>query len=415
MAKRVVDIFPPKKDNTFASKEAEKSVFYERPSSPIKRFSASKKIAALSLLLLLAIFSLPLFFSKAEIKVKPKTEPFDFTETVTINAKAQSIDTASKVIPGEIFERDKTLSEEFQASGSTFKKSEGTIRLYNSFTTNTETWVKGTRFVSSEGKLFLSKDRIQVPGATLKSGRIAPSFVDVPVVAAETGEDYNIGPSKFSIAAFLGTARYTSYYGESFEGMIGGGLAPVVTKGDLEDAQNLLVEKAKAELESELKRETPEGFVILAKASQDDILEKSSSVEEGKEAEKFDFLVKIKLTLVSFKLKDLEELAYSLANSKIPPEKNFSRESLKAEYETEEAGPEPDSFLINLSVSTQIYSAIDLNSLKKNLIGKGRNEAKMLLTNQPEIAKVEIGVFPFWLQSLPKNLERIKVVMDFKR
>lgn len=406
MAKKIIDIFPPKSKIRPAQK-------LKRQKQETRRSIWKHLLTAVLLISILTFFSLHFFFSKAEIKIWPQTEPFLLTERVAVDTKAGRHDLSSKVIPGKIFEIEKILSEEFQATGISLKKAEGKIRLYNSFTTGTETWLQGTRFVSSEGKLFFSKNRITVPGTTLKNGRIAPSFVDVQVVAAEAGPEYNIGPSNFSIAAFLGTARYTKYYGESSEPMTGGGQVAKVLKEDLEKAENMLVEKAKKEAEEELRRKTPDGFVILAQPDKQNILEKSSSAKEGDEVEKFEFLVKTKLPVVSFELKDLEEFSRLSVASRIPEGKNFHPQGTRTEYQVESFNQESGEFLLSLSVFTKIYPTLDLDSLKRGLVAKPLFEAKILLADKEEFSRAEIKVFPFWLKSLPNTFDRIKIDLMF--
>lgn len=399
MPKKIIDISPP-------------TAFYDDKLIPEKKKwlgnNIRKVVGGIFLFLVLIFIVLHFFLADAEIKIWPETEVFNADEKIIIAGEADRLDLKAKIIPGEIFESEKTISEEFPASGSFLKKAEGIIRLYNNFTTQSETWRKNTRFVSSEGKLFLSKDRINVPGAILKNGKITPSFVDVKVIAAEAGSEYNIAPSHFSIAAFLGTARYTKYYGESFEPMVGGGEFPQVTKEDLEKAESILIERAKIESENDFKNKIPAGFVFLAQVAKIDILEKSSSVEVGAEAEKFKFQVVAKLTTPFFKSKDLEDFAASFILSQVSPEKIFHRQSLKINYQPETFNPELGRSVISLNISAKIYPVFNLDSLKKGLAGKSLTEARFLLQDQPEIIRSEIRVFPFWMKGIPNKLDKIK-------
>jgi hypothetical protein len=411
MPKKIIDIFPPNKEVTLRSVINRES----KEEKPKKGLSVVKKLSVAFFLILMVIFAYVHFFlDHAEIVIWPKTRLLNFTEKVTIDPKAEKSDFKEKVIPGKIFETEKTLSDEFLASGSVTKKAEGTIRIYNSFTTQTETWREGTRFVSSEGKLFLSKNKINVPGATLKEGKITPSFVDVEVIAAEPGAEYNIGPSKFSIAAFLGTARYTKYYGESFQPMSGGGQAPQVTKDDLEKAEKVLIEKIKSETESDLKAKNPERFIVLGPLSADNILEKNSSAKEGDEMDKFKFEIKAKLKGLSFESKDFKEWAFLAISSNIPTHENFNREDIKTEYQVDTFLKEADQLLISLSATTKTYSNLDLDLLKKSLRGKSLQEAKLLLSNQKAIDRSEIRIFPFWLRKIPNQTEKINISLKIK-
>jgi len=95
-------------------------------------------------------------------------------------------------------------------------KATGIITIYNTYSSSPQTLVKTTRFVSEGGKLFRTTKTIVVPGADASSGKIVPGSTTVEVIASEPGNEYNIGPSTFSIPGFKGTPKYLAFYGESF-------------------------------------------------------------------------------------------------------------------------------------------------------------------------------------------------------
>ena len=405
MAKRVFDILPPEKLK-------EEALEKEKPKFKLPEIRLGKKLIFLPsiiFIVLISLFLLSFKFSKAEIKIWPETETPAFKTRLTAETKVENPDFKNNILPGKIFEIEKTFSEEFSSSGKSLKKAEGIIRLYNASTTKDETWLAGTRFVSSDGKLFKSKDKIFVPGAKIKNEKIVPSFVDVPVVAAEGGSDYNIGPSHFSILAFKGTPRYYKFYGESFQPMTGGGEVSQVKKEDLERAENILIEKAKGELKEILKKEIPSDFVFLADASEIKILDKFSLARPGEEIEKFNFQLRAKMSTISFKKEDSEKLVDELILSQIEKGKSIFKESLKMEYLPEIINFELGKINISLNFSVKIYPEIDSQSLKRALIGKSLAETKIFLENQPQIIRTEIHLFPFWLKNIPKDVEKIEI------
>ena len=415
MAKKVFDILPPEKfeeKKEALGKEKPKFKLPEIRLPKLPQIRLKKKLIFVPSIILIVLISLFIFsfkFSKAEIKIWPETATLTFKTKLTADTKVKSPDFKNNLLPGKIFEAEKTISEEFSSSGKSLKKAEGLIRLYNSFTIQPETWLAGTRFVSSDGKLFKSKDKISVPGAEIKNGKIVPSFVDVPVIAAEGGSDYNIAPSHFSIIAFKGTPRYYKFYGESFQSMTGGGEVSQVTKEDLEKAENVLTEKLRGELKEILKSEIPAEFVFLTDASEIKILDKSSLAREGMEIEKFNFQLQAKMSTISFEREDIEKFAEQFILPQISKGKSIFRESLKIEYLPEIINFELGKIIISLNLSVKIYPEIDLQSLKRTLIGKSLAETKIFFENQPQIIKTEIHLFPFWLKSIPKDIEKIEI------
>lgn len=410
MPKKIFDIIPPAHRQETKPSLPESKITLERPRPGKKHSNLWWGIIPLGLILFLG---LGFKISKVEIQIWPETETLTFKTKVTIDKTIENQDVnfwiAEKVLPGQIFEVEKTVSEEFSSSGKILKKAEGVIRLYNSYSTQPETWLEGTRFVSADGKLFKSKSKILVPGATIKNGKITPSSVDVSVIAAEPGSDYNIGPSNFSIIALRGTPKYTKYYGESFQPMAGGGEFPQVTKEDIENAQNLLIEKVKTESENALKEKIPVEFLFSKEIVETKILDKFSLSQPGAEVEKFISQVKAKSTTLSFNKEKLNSFTKQFILSQIPTDKNIFEESLKIEYLPETFNLEAGNANLNLNFSTKVYPVVDLVSLKNNLVGKDFAETKIFLENQPYVLQTQIRFFPFWVRNVPKDIDKIDI------
>jgi hypothetical protein len=417
MTKKVVDIILPKRAEE--KKEVSKFVEEKKPKISKREFSFKEKfpkfqfkkgVIFLTILILAAIFILISFkFSKAEIKIWPKTDDLKLNEKLIVDTKAGSIDLKNKIIPGKIFEFEETFSDDFPASGEVLKKAEGIIRLFNEYTTQDEIWKEGTRFVSSDGKLFKSKNKISVPGAKVKNGKIEASFVDVPVIADKGGEEYNIGPSDFSILAFKGTPRYFKYYGKSFQPMKGGGKSYQVTKEDLENAEKNLIEKGKERAKEILREKIGADFSFPEDAISIEVLDKISSAKEGEEFERFNFKVKLKIKTIAFSKNDISNFTKEYVLSQVPKDKEISLENLKFDYKTELANFDLGKITLSLDLSTKIYSTIDPLYLKKGLAGKEIKEAKNFLLNRPEFSKVQIKIFPFWINKIPDNINQVEI------
>ncbi len=413
MPKKIFDILPPKR-------QKEKTLVFEiqrketkAKTSPIKlhfpKISFKKVFVAFFVLILASILFFSFKFSRVEVKIWPEVKDINFVESITVETETETVDVHKKIIPGKIFEFEEVFSDTFNSSGKILKKAEGVIRLFNEYTTQDEVWKEGTRFVSADGKLFKSKDKIYVPGATIKNGKIEPSFVDVPVIAAEGGDHYNIGPSEFSIVAFKGSPRYFKYYGKSFEPMKGGGEFFVVTKEDLEKAEKELIDLAHQKAKEILRERSGEEFLFSEDAIEVSVLSKNSSATEGEEKEKFDFQVRAKIKTIIFSKKDLEEFIKTYLSSKISSEKEFYFPSLKFDLEGEVKNLELGKIRLQLKIFGKEYSKIDLLSTKKSLAGKNLDEAKFYLLNQKEISKTKIEIYPFWIKKIPDDINRIEI------
>ena len=420
MTKKIFDILPPaKREQSKDQKDAKEKPIIEKKERrfkfrllriPIFKIPLRKTVLLpilISFFVLIFVFSSN--FSRIQIKIWPTIEEINLIETVTVDTNTETLNFQNRTIPGEFFETEEVFSSSFNSSGKILKKAEGTIRLFNEYTPQDEIWKEGTRFVSSDGKLFKSKDKIYVPGAKIKNGKIEASFVDVPVVAAEGGSQYNIGPSDFSIVAFKGSPRYFKYYGKSFEPMKGGGEFPQVLKEDLERAERELIglanQKAKEILNDKIKND----LSFSEDAIEIFVIEKNSSVKEGEEKEKFDFQIRAKIRTIVFPKEILLNFAKEYLYSKINENKEIYPHSLKTDLKLEVKNFELGKVSFQVKISAKVYSKLDLLAIQKAIAGKSIEETKFFLSNQKEISKAKIDISPFWIKKIPQNINRIEI------
>ncbi|KPJ57294.1 hypothetical protein AMJ49_01690 [Parcubacteria bacterium DG_74_2] len=396
--KKIFDVLPPEKLK-------EKEVIYLPKKKRLK-----KGWILFFLILALAIFFLKEFPS-ATIEIWPKTEISKFETDLLVDRQIENPNLFKKSIPGQNFELEKTISREFSSSGRKLKeeRATGNIKVFNE-TTYSQVLVATTRFVSKEGKLFRSTERITVPAGYYEGTKFLPGEIDVEVRAAESGEDYNIGPSTFSIPGLAPSPSYTKIYGRSSQAMSGGSKKEVlvVTNEDLNNAKDFLTDRAKEEGEKFLKENTPIGFLLLEDISKTEVLDISFSAKAGEELEKFNCQIKIKAKNLIFLKKDFEDLIKNYILSKIPGKK-IQPESLKTNYSVENFDIDSGKVFLLVDTEVKIYPELDEVFLKKEISQKQIEEVKIFLKNQPEIDKFEINIFPFWAKVLPANFESIRL------
>ncbi len=421
MPKKFFDIIPPKKidfsPRKIKPKEETKSSNRETLTlggGSFKRIFFKSFVFLLILLVLAGGFGF-FFFSKAEIEIWLKTDTLSLEETLTIDLEIKEPDFEAKVIPGKTFSDQKSISQEFFASGKVLKeeKATGIIRIYNEYSTSPRTIVS-SRFVSTDGKLFWSLKRITIPGARYEKGKLVPGEIDVEVQAAEAGEDYNIEPSTFALPALAGSPLYTTIYGRSFSPMTGGfkGEVSQVLQEDLEQAEKILTESVKKDSRDFLKESLSSDFVLLDEAVSQEIVEANSSVEAGAEVGSFNFQVKVNSEALGFKKSDMENFAKNCISLDIPEGKKIQEESLEINYFPESTDLESWKIVLNLEIKAKVYSDIDLTELKKALLGKSREEVKIFLENLAQITKIEIKSWPFLKKKIPENIDKVELILN---
>ncbi|XOA42910.1 MAG: hypothetical protein ACKKMO_00315 [Candidatus Nealsonbacteria bacterium] len=405
MTRKIWDILPPEEPSS--SLKMEKPLVEEKEELP-KKIKINWVWFLIPLSLIIAVI-VGFQLSKVEIKIWPETKT-DFSKTnLTIDTEVEKPDFENKTIPGQFLKIEESISDSFLSSGRTLKKAEGIIRLYNAYSTKSENWLAETRFVSSEGKLYKSKDKIAVPGAEIENGKIIPKYVDVPVIAAEAGENYNIGHSHFSIFVFRGTPRYTKFYGESFEEIKGGGDSPQITTEDIENAKESVSKKAKTKAVTSLENKVTDEFVFLDDILETEIKDIFSLAKEGDEVERFNSGATVEATTIIFKKEEVQNFVKEFIFSETHEEKLLYEESLKIDYTPQIVDFESGKVVLSLSFSIKMYPDINLQLLKESLVGKSLIETKIFLEKQSEFINIEIRFWPFWVKSVPEDLNKIEI------
>ena len=401
---KFLDILPPHKVETDKIERL-------RPSRPGKFFLNKKLLLGLFLVLIFGLLFLHFKLQKVEIEIWPLTETIRLEKEKVFIQKDSLLSQGNFRLPAVLLELESTDSQKFPASYITQeKRAEGIIRVYNFYSTAPLTLRAQTRFLSDGGKLFRVPKKITIPGKKLEKGKWAPGILDVKVIAAEPGKDYNIPPSKFSLPGLAGTNLYTLVYGKSFEYMRGGfsGKGHQVLSQDIETAEDILLDKIKKANINNLKEKAlQEGLVFLEETISHKVLEAVSSEEVGNIVEEFEFRAKVKTEAFAFQKKQLEEIVAKMITSQLEKDKMLWPETLELDWQIEETNLEKGEILLFVNASAKISDKIDKVTLLETLSGKSIQEAIFLLKNQFE--RAEVKATPFWLRKIPKNPEKIEI------
>ncbi len=431
MPQKVIDILPPnsvseekisekvsipkseRKTFGFLRGKKEEKIKKEKEIKKRKPFPKTFLISFLVIIVGgLAIFSY--FFSfGAKIIIWPKQDSLNPQIEVTVNKETKDINIFAKTIPGYLFQEEKSISQEFSATGKTVRetKAEGTIKVYNNYSTTSQVIIANTRFISADGKIFRSLERVVIPGGTYEKGKLQPASIDVKVRADKAGEEYNIGSSTFSIPGFAGTPKYTGFYGKSSESMKGGfkGEASQVTEQDINNAKNTLTQKLFEETRKNLKEKISPEFVFSEDLIQDKVLE-TGCPSVGAFQNTFVCQIKGNSGAILFKKADLENFGKETILFQKSPEKKLNEKSLNITYTSlEKKDLDLGKYTLNLNISAKVFNEINEQELKGNITGKTSAQVSEFLSTQSQIERTEIKLLPFWAKSTPADKDKIRI------
>lgn len=415
MVRKVFDVIPPQesKEPVPSTPFLKKIDFVEKEDKAVKK-SKGKPVWWIVLVVVLIL----LIWGAAYFLVEPKAEIEIWLVKTPLTLNTQVLGTlgqnGTSTIPAELIRQEHSLSQEFPATGTKSKevKAQGTIRVYNAYSTSPQIFVATTRFVSDDGKLFRTPKRVTIPGGHYEGGKLIPGEIDILVEAGEAGEEYNIGPSTFSIPGLAGTARYTTFYAKSFEPMTGGLKSDVikVTQEDLDAAEETLRTKALAESKEVIENSLSlEEYIVMAEAIEGEIIEVNPLVQVGQEVDTFTLQIEAEARALVLKKEDVEVFVKDCLADKIPAGKILDENSLTISYTLQEVDLMTEKILLGLEASAEVYAEIDENSVKEAVGNKRPDELQMALRSFAEIERLQVRLWPFWINLVPAEFDKIDI------
>jgi len=385
-------------------------------------FPFSRVVFAIGVLIiiLVVIFVVLTMKSKLSLTLTFAQSSISIEDEIKVDIDQTEISVENKAIPGQFFEIEKEKWEMFASTGSVEEniKAEGIIKVYNSHNPpRPVALVVNTRFLSSGGgKIFRAQDKIYLTPATIQGGKVIPSVTEVQVVADGTGKEYNIEPSKFSVPGLAGTALYYTVSGESTE-KIQGGAENTVTKITLDDLKSAKTELASILKNSAivaLKRKIPGGFVLDESAIIEEDVETTCFKTVETITPDFNCYGKIKLKGLVFETEHLKNITLGFLNAVVPSLKEIREESLEISSNIKGEAVKAGKMVLGISAEVQSFEPLNKDLLFYQVYGKkAESIRRVILDNFPQIEKVELKFWPFWVKSAPKDIERIKIDLTF--
>jgi len=374
-------------------------------------------------LFLVALAAAYLFLPKADIKIFTKAKVQSLDMQIKGDSAVQAPDSGSLTIPAKTVSQNVEVAKNFNASGdksASNQKAHGIITIYNEYSSSTQPLVATTRFLSENGKLFRLIKGVIVPGTSIVGGEVKPGAVEAEVIADESGEAYNIEPTKFTIPGFQGSGndKYSKFYAKSSKTMAGGksGQSSVktVTESDIANAKNSIVDDIRAKAKEQIKNEYSESSVILDDALNIENVTYSSSANSGEIAENFTLTAKAKASAVIFSQSDALELAAGQINKN--KDKNavlVSEDSVVLEFGKADVDFAKGTVLIRAHVTGKTTDTIDVFNFKKGILGKSEDDFKAYLKQYNQITGAEIEYWPPFISGkIPAYESRVNITLD---
>lgn len=417
-------IQPPKKRSR--NDDDVNEVPIQRSSAPImpprqRKRSGAKKwlflLMGIVIIVAAAGYIASVYFSTASFTIVSKVIPF------TVNGTYISQNTPSKGVLTyqlAVIKGDSTATVPATDGPKISTSAKGKITLYNTYSTQSQRLIAGTRFADDTGRVYRLASSLVIPGRTTSaSGTSIPGSIAASVVADQPGQSYNITKadplSDFKIVAYKGTTKYDSIYGRISTDISGGfvGAKKTINPTALASTTADLQAKITAGLLTQLKASVPDGYLMYPKAY---VATFGNPVISGTDPTSATVTLQGTVYGILFKRSELvtrvagdqavaqfddfayetpglESLDFSIANAK-----DFSPEK-------------KNTLIIKLKGDATIVGTVPVDALKQKLAGLSLVETSTVLRSfKPviEIDKSSGSITPPW-SKVPSDPKRITI------
>jgi hypothetical protein len=365
--------------------------------------------------LIFVILMLVAFFNtraKTTVELRPHHEFISVNESVTLYEYPQENQIGFSII---------SLSESTQlpmvAEGvqDVYLKAQGEITVFNNHSSEPQRLLPETRFKSAGGKIFhLGNQEVVIPGKKAS----VPGSVDILVYAAESGPEYNIDNTDFSIPRLKESGlieKYNDIYAVSKEGMTGGyrGTEKYITEDQRLEVQKVILDTLLKRLKVRLALEKTDNVLII-KGSQDiqyDDLEYMVD-ENGNEF----VLARGRIVSLILGKKDIDIFLEKAIES---PEYQYGLDIISLNnIELSLSSGSSFDFLIDSQVSIDIkgsplvQSIIDVEQLKSRLIGYEESKLQAYFKSIISIDQAKVKISPFWKNKVSPDASKIHISIE---
>jgi hypothetical protein len=107
-------------------------------------------------------------------------------------------------------------------------------------------------------------------------------------------------------------------------------------------------------------------------------------------------------------------MAKSFIELKLSSIKKLQEQSLMTNIKSKGGITENGNLAFDLKIEANLFDAIDIQRLAADLAGKSKNEMGVLLKEEyPQIEKIDVKLWPFWIKKAPGNSNKVSVSIVF--
>lgn len=305
-------------------------------------------------------------------------------------------------------------SKSVAATGST-KASDhasGVIVVSNLYSTKPQRLITNTRFRTKDGLVYRVHTPITVPGYTTKNGTKIAGTVMATVYASEAGDKFNLPSATFSLPGLKGSPQFDLITAQAKGPLSGGyvGMRATVEKSIRDQAVADLRASLDKTLRQKVFEQAPAGSVIFPDSISIVYTEKPDQADGSNATLSVEATAVAPAFTADALAREIGARAQIASNAPLTLVNSTELSFATGAGGSIEAG---DALSFTLSGNAHLVASFNAQMLAEALAGKTRAETDLVVRTDYSslIEPITTKVYPFWFTSLPKNPERIKVVV----
>jgi hypothetical protein len=326
------------------------------------------------------------------------------------------VEADQRSIPIRVINKEESISLPYEVKGEAAlsgKKAHGSIVIYNEYDKSPQTLIATTRFESADGKVFRIVRNVIVPGTTIVAGEAKPGVITAEVIADQSGPDYNIDPSSFTIPGFKDGPKYAKFYAKSTEQMVGGStdgetLGGAVVQKNIDDAKRETEIALKDKISQSIKDGLSPGDVVLEQAEKITVTKSAAAAKVGDMLSTFNYTATASIQVLVFSENDVRKIMEQRLtdNQQL---KDVKKDISKVEYGTVNSDFDKNTLELKIYGEVKITPIFDGEEIKKELLGKTEEQLADILKKYPDMKSVHIEFHPTFVSRISQYAGRVSV------
>ena len=373
------------------------------------RFRARLFLGVLLLVLLVAGFYVAnVVLPRASIAVATNTSTLNASFNMTLDSAAQTLDPTKMVIPAKADQQQKTTTQQVPTTGqeNTGSVATGTVDMTAGACGPTfPADVPAGTGVSTNGLTYITQKDASF-GASNQNGHCVWKASGVPITAQSPGAKYNVQAATFTVAGRSDVSATGSATGGTDN------IIQIVTQADIDNATQKLTSQDTSAIKTGLEQALQtDGMYALPDTFNAGTPVVTNSNKVGDQATTVTVTQAVTYSMYGVKESDLTALIQDALGSQINPStqsvSDFGLANAKASVTSSGTGSEQVSFA---TVAT-VGPVINATEVKNQAKGKKAGDVKAQIGSIPGVTSVNVQLSPFWVSTVPTNLNKVTVTI----